>query len=133
MSNSLSDKQKYELYQWLNDAATLACIKAAQDGEMSRADVCDIASAKDELGFTVTVTNMKSAEKVTGIYLDKIKGKKEEADLAARILDLEIEQGYQTSLLRQFAEHIRYPIPQKLVDAYIKPVTNKPTFCHKHG
>ena len=132
MSNALSDKQKDKLYQWL---------RAGNAGDLSR--LMAARKATNDLDFVVTYTNMTSAEEVTGISLIKPpKAKEVDAELAARIYDLEREQKETVALIWQFAEFVRFPIPQKLIDKYmqdaiaelaIKPSQAKPTICHKHG
>ena len=110
MSNSLTKRQDYLLNKWLADgnAGTLSRLLAAE-------------KAKTDLGFPVTYTNMRSAEEVTGISLVKPpKAKEADADLAARIYELERSGRERDQLMFQFAEHIKYKIPQKLVDAYMR-------------
>jgi len=91
MSNSLSDKQKDRLYQWLRGENT---------SDLSRTMAAEIAS--DYLGFNVTYTNMRSAEEVTGISLVKPPKAKESfrTDHEARIAKLESDMAHVVGILK---------------------------------
>ena len=115
MKNVLSDKQKHQLNKWLEVGPEHGCYQTYQSA-------CNTASLN--LDFTVTYSNMKSAEEATGISLVKVKEPKAVNNHEARIAKLESDMFHMVQICRRLdaSENLN-----------IKPSAPKPTICHKHG
>lgn len=113
MKNVLSDSQKFTLANWL--------VNNRDEGH-TRASACVVAS--EYLKFTVTYSNMQSAENTTGISLVKAKEPKAVNNHEARIAKLENDIFHLVQICRRLdaSENLN-----------IKPSAPKPTICHKHG
>jgi hypothetical protein len=113
MKKSLTDKQKYQVCQWLE------FVKQSSN-DLYESIEAEAAAASIDLDFKVTHSNMESAEKATGISLVKVKEVRVN-NLEARIAKLEND----LASFREYCKGCALPI--------IKPGANKPMFCHKNG
>ena len=76
---------------------------------------------------------MKSAEEATGISLVKVKEPKADVYTDARLDNIEENIAVLHDALRGFMEWSRFPVHEKLAEAYIKPSANKPHICIRNG
>jgi hypothetical protein len=121
----LNPQQRHKLNQWF----MVGLPHYATKQEVAEA-------ATNELGFPVTVPHIILAEKATGIRLVIQPPPKADAETVAlldRVSNLEGVTQELRDQLAIFSQWCRVPIPERLKEAYIKPSSNMPLFCHKHG